>query len=73
LSPVRLIRQNSAGVGVFSDRLMIDAQRVIVATPPFLAGRIEYDPPLPAARTQLLRRMVSGSIIRGITIYDEPF
>lgn len=72
-SPVQLIKQSSAGVEVFSDRLTVEARRVIVATPPLLASRIEYDPVLPAAQTQLLRRMLSGSIVRGITIYDEPF
>jgi monoamine oxidase len=72
-SPVRRIKQNSAGVEVFSDRLTVDARRVIVATPPLLASRIEFEPVLPAAQTQLLRRMLSGSAIRGITIYDEPF
>jgi monoamine oxidase len=72
-SPVRRIKQTSAGVEVSSDRLTVEAQRVIVATPPLLASRIEYDPVLPAAQTQLLRRMLSGSALRGITIYDEPF
>jgi monoamine oxidase len=72
-SPVRRIRQTGGGAEVFSDRLTVDARRVIVATPPLLASRIEYDPPLPAAQTQLLRRMLSGSAMRGITIYDEPF
>jgi monoamine oxidase len=72
-SPVRSIKQSSAGVEVFSDRLTVDARRVIVATPPFLASRIEYDPALPAAQAQLLRRLLSGSALRGITIYDEPF
>jgi monoamine oxidase len=72
-SPVRRLRQSSDGVEVFSDRLTVEARRVIVATPPFLASRIEYDPVLPAAHTQLLRRMLSGSAIRGITLYDEPF
>src|SRR4029077_8152947 len=38
-----------------------------------LASRIEYDPALPTAQAQLLRRMMSGSALRGITIYDEPF
>jgi monoamine oxidase len=72
-SPVRLIRQSNAAVEVLSDRLTFDARRVIVATPPLLASRIEYDPALPAAQAQLLRRMMSGSALRGITIYDEPF
>jgi hypothetical protein len=56
-------------VEVFSDRLTVDARR----DTPFLASRIEYDPLLPAAHSLLLRRMLSGSIVRGITIYDEPF
>src|SRR6202163_2398212 len=72
-SPVRSIKQSSAGVEVFSDRLTVDARRVIVAAPPLLASRIEYNPALPAVQTQLLRRMLSGSAVRGITIYDEPF
>lgn len=72
-SPVRFIKQSSAGVEVISDRLTVDARRVIVAAPPYLASRIEYDPALPPAQTQLLRRMLSGSALRGITIYDEPF
>jgi monoamine oxidase len=72
-SPVRRIEQTGAGVRVLGDRLTVAARRVIVAVPPFLASRIEYDPPLPAAQMQLLRRMLSGSIMRGITIYDEPF
>jgi monoamine oxidase len=72
-SPARRIRQNAKSVEVFSDRLTVEAERVIVATPPLLASRIEYDPPLPDAHAQLLRRIMSGSAIRGITIYDEPF
>jgi monoamine oxidase len=72
-SPVRRIRQTGEGVEVTSDRLTVEAERVIVAAPPLLAGRMEYEPALPEAHAQLLRRMLSGSAIRGITIYDEPF
>jgi monoamine oxidase len=72
-SPVRRIEQTSAGVRVLCDELTVEARRVIVAVPPYLASQIDYDPALPAAQMQLLRRMLSGSIVRGITIYDEPF
>jgi monoamine oxidase len=72
-SPVRRIEQSSAGVEVFSDQLTVEGRRVIVAIPPFLASHIDYEPPLPPTHIQLLRRMLSGSAIRGITIYDEPF
>jgi monoamine oxidase len=72
-SPVRRIKQTATGVEISADNLAVDARRVIVATPPFLASRIEYDPMLPPMHGQLLRRLLSGAAIRGITIYDEPF
>jgi monoamine oxidase len=51
----------------------LSARRAIVALPPALAGRIEYEPPLPAARDQLTQRMPMGSVIKCMAIYDEPF
>jgi monoamine oxidase len=72
-SPVRRIKQTATGVDVVADGVTVDARRVIVTTPPFLASRIEYDPMLPPLHGQLLRRLLTGSAIRGITIYDEPF
>ena len=67
--PVRAIRTEPDGVVVGELR----ARRAIVAVPPVLAGRIEYDPPLPAPRDQLTQRMPMGSVIKTMTIYDEPF
>lgn len=49
------------------------ARAVIVAVPPTLAGRIEYDPPLPAARDQLTQRLPNGSVIKCFAVYDRPF
>jgi monoamine oxidase len=46
---------------------------VIVAVPPALAGRIAYDPPLPATRDQLTQRLPMGSVIKCLAVYDEPF
>ncbi len=68
-APVRAIRVEPDGVVVGELR----ARRAIVAVPPTLAGRIEYDPPLPAPRDQLTQRMPMGSVIKTMTIYDEPF
>jgi monoamine oxidase len=45
---------------------------MIVAIPPALAGRIEYEPQLPAARGQLARRMPMSSVIKCVTFYDAP-
>jgi monoamine oxidase len=68
-APVRAIRTESDGVVVGEVR----ARRAIVALPPALAGRIEYGPPLPAARDQLTQRMPMGTVIKCIAVYEEPF
>ena len=57
----------STSVGQF------DGRRVIVTAPPLLAGRIEYEPPLPSRREQLTQRVPMGSVIKCQAIYDEPF
>lgn len=67
--PVRTIRHREDGVEVDG----VSARRVVVAVPPALAGRIEYDPPLSAARDQLTQRMPMGAVIKCMAIYDEPF
>jgi monoamine oxidase len=46
---------------------------VIVATPPTLAGRILYDPPLPPLRDQLVQRMPQGTLMKFEAVYDTPF
>jgi monoamine oxidase len=68
-APVGSIRGDSNGVAAGEVR----ALRAIVAVPPALAGRIEYDPPLPGARDQLTQRMPMGSVIKCMAVYDEPF
>jgi monoamine oxidase len=72
-SPVRQIVHGKSGVTVHSDRLTINAKRVIVATPPVLAGRIDYDPGLPFARDQLTQRYGQGTLTKVGAVYDRPF
>jgi monoamine oxidase len=72
-SPVRFIHHSAEGVTVISDRLEVAARRVIVAVPPTLAGRISYDPPLPAVRDGLSQRMAQGSVVKCMAIYERPF
>jgi monoamine oxidase len=74
--PVRRIEHDGGRVVVHAgreERLSVRARRAIVAIPPTLAGRIEYDPILPALRDQLTQRMPQGSVIKTMAIYDEPF
>lgn len=76
-APVRLVEWGDDGVTVHAygkdSGLSVRAKRAIVAVPPTLAGRIAYDPPLPALRDQLTQRMPQGSVIKTMAIYVEPF
>lgn len=72
-SPVRSISQNDDGVRVTTDDGVYEANRAIVAVPPSLAGRIEYDPPLPARRDELTQRMPNGSVVKCLLRYETPF
>jgi monoamine oxidase len=73
-APARRIVQTGSGVRVESDRgLVARGKQVIVAMAPALAGRIQYDPGLPALRDQLTQRVPNGSIIKCEAVYDKPF
>src|SRR5256885_3627062 len=72
-SPVDRIAQNGSGVIVHSQQLVVDAKRVIVAIPPTLAGRIDYQPELPAVRDQLTQRLPQGTLIKAAAVYDTAF
>lgn len=73
-APVRRIIQNDDGVLIITESGdTVRAARVVVAIPPVLAGRIGYDPPLPAARDGLTQRLAMGSATKCMIVYAEPF
>jgi monoamine oxidase len=72
-APVRRVRRTHDGVEVAARNLTVRARRAIVAVPPVLGDRIEYDPPLPAGRAGLHRRMAPGSTIKINCLYGTPF
>jgi monoamine oxidase len=72
-TPIRSIRQDSAGVEICGDKVRIRGQRAIVTVPPTLAGRIQYNPPLSADRDQLMQSAPMGSVVKVLAIYDSPF
>jgi monoamine oxidase len=72
-TPVRRIVQRKGSVEVRADGLTATGQRVVVAIPPHLAGRIDYSPKLPAMREQLTQRLPMGSVIKVQAIYERPF
>lgn len=78
-SPVQSVSQDGKGVvvegkdGPAGRAYSVRGQRVIVAVPPALAGRIHYSPPMPALRDQLTQRAPMGCVIKVNVVYDEPF
>jgi monoamine oxidase len=72
-SPVRRISQEGGGVRVEGDGPTIRAKRVIVAIPPALAGRIDYQPLLPPDRDQLTQRWGQGALTKVTAVYPKPF
>jgi monoamine oxidase len=72
-APVRRIEQTATGVTVIADTVTVTAKRAIVAVPPALAARIQYEPALPPLRDQLTQHMPQGSLMKFEAIYDTPF
>jgi monoamine oxidase len=72
--PVRRISRDDGGVRVIArDGTEYPGDAAVVTLPPTLAGRLEYDPPLPSWRDQLTQRMPAGSVIKAYAVYPEPF
>lgn len=72
-APVHRLVQTGGSVTATTDRGTFKARRAIVAIPPTLAGRIDYDPILPFGRDQLTQRMPMGIVIKVEAVYDTPF
>lgn len=70
---VRKITQNAKGVKVQLDKGLLSAKHAIVAIPPALTARIDYEPLLPVLRDQLTQRAPMGSYAKVDAIYDRPF
>lgn len=71
--PVRRIKWSDKGAIVFSDMVSVAARHVIVATPPHLAGAIDYDPSPPTDRVQVTQRWPQGLVIKVAMVYPEPY
>ena len=72
-SPVRRIVQERRGVTVHSDRMEVRAKRVIVAVPPVLTGKIDYEPGLPEDRVDLIDHFPQGNLTKAACVYPRPF
>lgn len=72
-APVRRIVHGTSGVRVEADALTVEAAAAVVAVPPGTAERIEFEPELPADRSEVLRRMSPGDAVRMADVYDKAF
>lgn len=72
-APVERIEHDDNGVVVRGANFQVRAQRVIVAIPPTLAGRIRYAPALDGLRDQLTQRVPMGTVIKVQCVYPTPF
>jgi monoamine oxidase len=72
-SPVRRIRQRKGRVEAISDKVTVRAKRLVVAVPPAIAGRIRFQPGVPALRDQLTQRVPLGSVTKTFAVYDTAF
>ncbi len=72
-SPVRRVDQTGSRVVVSGDGFEVTADRLVMALPPTLCGRIDWVPAMPALRDQLTQRMPMGTVLKVQCVYDEPF
>ncbi|WP_089154251.1 flavin monoamine oxidase family protein [Micromonospora sp. NBS 11-29] len=70
---VDAIAQDRDGVRVRAGGETHRGDAAVVALAPALAGRIRYDPPLPALRDGLTQRMPMGVALKVHALYPEPF
>lgn len=67
------ITQDDHGVEVTTLKGIYQANFVIVAMPPYLAGKITYHPPLPPIKQQLAQRFPMGTLAKLLISYETPF
>ena len=72
-APVRRIVQRDHRVVVHTGRGAVTARRVIVAAPPPMVLDIDWFPRLPVRRTQLLRHLDMGQLMKCDAVYRTPF
>ena len=67
---------NIRTISVYTSSAMVictQADNVILAIPPGLQQKITHDPPLPAARNQLIQRAPMGCVIKIHVYYNKPW
>ena len=71
--PVRRIEQSNGSITASGEGFSVTGKICVVAAPPALAGRIDYDPIMPPLRDQLTSRAPMGSVIKVHAVYETPW
>jgi monoamine oxidase len=72
--PVVSVTQDERGVAVTTrGGETYSARQVVVAVPPTLAGRLRYEPLMPAWRDQLTQKLPAGTVVKAFAAYPSPF
>lgn len=72
-APVRTLQQGGEGIEAVSDAGVVSAKYCVVAVPPSLAGRIDYEPMVSVARDQLTQRFAMGATVKVLVTYERAF
>jgi monoamine oxidase len=72
-SPVESITHDVRGVRVRAGEREVRSRRVIVAVPRKLAGRFQFDPPLPDDAIALSAASTAGPVLKVVTVYPQAF
>ena len=72
-TPAHGVRQLADSVEVTASDVTVSARHAIIATPPSLASRLLFDPPLPAHHAFIRHAAPAGTEIKVVVVYDEPF
>ena len=71
--PVGRIEHGAGHATVHAGGRRFEAARIILAVPPVMAGRIAYDPPVPAAVASAIAAWGTGDVIKVFIRYETPF
>ncbi len=67
------ITQNEDTVIVTGEGFSYECKTLIIAIPPNQVGKIQFEPMLPANKTQLYQRMPMGTVTKTYAVYPKPF
>lgn len=71
--PVRRLDWSGTGVTATADGMTVRARHAIVAVPPNLYSRIDFQPSLPRRQQQMHQHLSLGLVIKVHAVYETPF